>query len=101
MPEAMPPEPATASASSTTPSRVTTRSPSASTATLHLTRSTLTVRGDAPPLAELRQHRREVLEAVQVVSGVEQVDVRGGDHHADGARDEVGPIALVRVHPDD
>src|SRR5215467_9142904 len=46
------------------------------------------------------EHGREFLEAVQVVSGQQQIDVRGRDHHAKCARPERYIVALVRVHPD-
>src|SRR4249919_3687876 len=111
---------ATASASSTTSSRDSTRSPSVSTPTLHLT-GTLPLagtflpwpkRGNGGPgspqrtqtgcsrrLAQLRQQRRELFQAAQVVAGQHQVGVLGGNHHPERARPEVRVVALVRVHP--
>src|SRR5215475_16098669 len=112
----MPELAATASASSTTSSRVSTRSPCVSIPTLHLTgcsprrlagaastfrftRLPLLIMTVAEPLAQFRQQRRELFQAAQVVAGQHQVDVLGGDHHPESARPELRVVAPVRVHP--
>src|SRR5262245_21058030 len=92
MPDAMPLDAATESASSTISSWLSTRSPSATTDTLQRTRRLLAQGGE---------ERGELLQAAQVVAGQEKVDVRGGDHHPERARPELGRVALVRVHPHD
>src|SRR5215467_1452364 len=50
-------------------------------------------------LAQLRQQRRELFQAAEVVAGQHQVGVLGRDHHPERARPEVRVVALVRVHP--
>src|SRR6266496_6753164 len=105
MPVAMPALAATASASSTTSSRDSTRSPSASMPTLHLTGYSSSGVGVsavdlARGLAQGRQQRRKYFQAIQVVAGEHQVDMRGRHHHSQGAGPEVLVVALVRVHPD-
>src|SRR5690242_13865552 len=107
MPVAMPELAATASASSTISSRESTRSPWVSIPTLHLTgtlptrrnlpplaatardtaaqRSSAHANGSLPRLAQLRQERRELLQAAQVVAGQHQVGVLGRDHHPERA----------------
>src|SRR5215472_142442 len=100
MPVAMPLSAATASASSTISSRVKTRSPSASTPTLHFT-GVSPVRGSATASVKGRQHLRELLQASQIVAGQQQVDMRLCHHHAKRARAEVSIAALMRVQPDD
>src|SRR5215471_2495417 len=50
-------------------------------------------------LAQLRQQRRELFQAAQVVAGQHQVSMLGRDHHPERARPEVRVVALVRVHP--
>src|ERR1700709_2794428 len=94
MPEATPPCAATASASSTTSSRGISRSPSATTATLHFTWS-------PAALAQSGQHRGEVFQTAQVMARENDVDVRRCDHHAERARPEVDVVSLVRVQPHD
>src|SRR5215469_10490545 len=116
----MPSLAATASASSTTSSRDSTRSPSASIPTLHLTRCPFIVPpsravgpGGPPWLREAdrakrrrrcerfslqrRQERRELFEAAQVVAGQHQVHGRCHHHHPERAGPESGVVALVRV----
>src|SRR6266498_1833197 len=104
MPVAMPALAATASASSTTSSRDSTRSPSASMPTLHLTGYSSSGSGPRPGsgmrLAQGRQQRRKFFQAIQVMAGEHQVDMRGRHHHSQGAGPEVLVVALVRVHPD-
>src|SRR6266516_2744726 len=107
MPVAMPELAATASASSTTSSRVSTRSPSVSIPTLHFTLYPLLSPSPVPlpglvpllgrkctekaggtavsvhkrdpsqPLAQLRQQCREFFQAAEVMAGQDQVDVLG------------------------
>src|SRR5262249_54580448 len=90
MPDATPCAGATAAASSTIPSCVIGRSPTACRVTLQSTR-----------LPHLGQGGGELLQAGQVVAGEELVDVRRGHHHAERGRDELLRAALVRVQPDD
>src|ERR1700748_1065557 len=102
MPVAMPPLVATASASSTTSARLSTRAPSASIPPLHLmlysARPRPTVTGAV--LTQGRQQPGEFFQAVQVVPGQQQVDVGRGDHHAQRAGPEARVVPLVRIHPD-
>ena len=74
----MPSLAATASASSTTSSRVSTRSPSASIPTLHRTGRSFTTGRRHRPSRQPWQQRREFFQAGQVVPGQQQVDVRRG-----------------------
>src|SRR5258706_10471947 len=91
MPEAMPPSAATASASSTTSSRLTSRSPSATTFTLHLT--------GAHSSHQYGQDRGQLFQTAQRMPGPEQIDVGCRDHHAERARLEVPAVAHVGIHP--
>jgi hypothetical protein len=54
----------------------------------------------SPQLVQAWQQGSEFLQAGQIVAGQQQVDVRGGDHHAERAGPEAGVVALVRVQPD-
>src|ERR1700753_1252083 len=93
MPLAMPKMGATASASSTISSWVSTRSPSASRPTLHFTVV-------SSPSAQGGQQRGQLLQAVQVVSEQQQAHVRRTHNHAQRAGREVFVVAFVRVEPD-
>src|SRR5580693_6032822 len=97
MPVAMPLLAATASASSTTSSRVVMRPSSASIPTLHRTGTP-----NAPLILRLLrsqgwQQRSQFFQAAQIVAGQDQVDVRGGHHHAQRA----ARATSMWVQPDD
>src|SRR4051794_18267721 len=91
MPDATPRAPATASASSTISSWLSSRSPTACSVTLH-SKSVLPHPGERVG---------ELLEARQVVPGEQLVDVRRGHHHPERGGHEVGGVTLVRIEPDD
>src|SRR3954454_20312500 len=96
MPESIPPRPATASASSTTSSWLTSRSPSARTDTLHFTGLSLRLH-----LAEVRQKGGELFQAAQVVARQQHVDMGRRDHHAEGVGPEGLVVSPVGVEPHD
>src|ERR1700722_14729433 len=95
IPVAMPWLAATASASSTTSSRDKIRSPSASTPTLHLTGRSCS------GSVQRRQQVGELLQAGQVMTGEQQVDVRCCHHHAQCAGPEVRVVAFMRIEPEE